>query len=145
MSPDISPELPSEIAAYIERLTRDYPSIRSIWLIGSRANPSEETPHDWDFFIFATPNVLNALRENTSYRHPDIDLLVVTDGDNFESPWPHPNHPTSFKRGHLFSRRSAKGIESPGWEWEEISNIEALYTAGFSFRRCKALRVWPPC
>jgi predicted nucleotidyltransferase len=56
-----------------------------VWLIGSRVNPTGKPPKDWDFVVVGNAALLEQLRLETPV--PDLDILVVFDGDNFESPW----------------------------------------------------------
>lgn len=57
-----------------------------IWLIGSRANPTADPPNDWDFLIFGSRQLLDALSREVEI--DGLDPLIVYDGDAFESPWP---------------------------------------------------------
>lgn len=84
-----------------------------IWLIGSRVNPTGEPPSDWDLIVFGSPEVL----EEFSQQPPpgDLDLLVVTDGENFECPWPRPSDGV-IKRGELTK-----------WKWTPTSKTSATY------------------
>jgi hypothetical protein len=103
----------TEISGYISSLTRDHPGITELWLFGSRANNTARPDSDWDLLAFANPRTLDELGANTHYQQPDVDLLVVLDGDEFREPWG--DNP---KRGWLTE-----------WEWTRISATEASYTS----------------
>lgn len=138
------PPIQPDITDYLVKLASAHPQIESIWLIGSRANPTGRPPVDWDFLIFATPDVLASLRNDHSFRRTHIDLLVVTDGDFFECPWPHGDRP-AFKSGYLRNYYPADGGIVLGWQWKRISEHEARYTASKSMFKdveCRAFRVY---
>jgi len=124
-------DFPDDIFTYIKNITTRHPAIKSIWLVGSRANPGNSPPNDWDFIAFATREVLLTLRSSNCFMRPDIDLLVVTDGDSFESPWPLADHPNRFKGGRLHNYVDHSGTEVITWEWKPLSDseTEARYTA----------------
>lgn len=66
---------------YIQNLVSTYPSIREIWLLGSRANGRATPSSDWDYLVFTDDgNLLNALYLDKRFNLPDIDLLLVFDG-----------------------------------------------------------------
>ena len=127
----------TEILAYISGLTQDYPGISEVWLFGSRSNGTARPDSDWDLFAFANHEIFQKLQGDPSRRRPDIDLLVVLDGNEFRGPWD--NNP---KRGWLTE-----------WEWKKLSAAEASYTtpsrnsAGGEWNRplqlFKASRIWP--
>ena len=102
-------------AEYREELLRAYPSIKQIWLIGSRADGSAKSSSDWDYIVMADQSTLDALSAAPHFNDPVIDLLVVYDGNQFRKPWPDGDKE---KRGSL-----------TGWEWKEISEINATYKA----------------
>lgn len=123
---------------YIAKLLATYPSIREIWLIGSRAEGSVKASSDWDYLAFGNQSILRALAKDGKSNQPDIDLLIVYDGDNFEKPWPDGDKQ---KRGSLTS-----------WEWTPTSATTATYRAtkarendGFNVevRTGRAVRVAP--
>jgi Nucleotidyltransferase domain len=100
---------------YVAALLRAYPSIKEVWLIGSRADGSAKPTSDWDYIILANQGVLAALSKTSTFNQPDIDLLVVFDGDNFRKPW-------------ADGQREKRGSLS-GWEWRAISATAATYRA----------------
>ncbi len=76
-----------QVREYIDLLNGRYRSISSVWLVGSRANCTERPESDWDLLVFADNDSFDAMRGDADLRAPGIDLLVVTDGDQFEQPW----------------------------------------------------------
>jgi hypothetical protein len=102
-------------ATYVAALLRAHPSIKEVWLIGSRADGSAKPTSDWDYIIFADQGVLSALSTTSTFNKRDIDLLVVFDGDNFRKPW-------------ADGQREKRGCLS-GWEWRPISTSTAAYRA----------------
>ena len=102
-------------AVYISSLARAYPTIKTVWLIGSRADDSASASSDWDYIVVADWHTLNALSGDTAFNDTAIDLLVVYDGDNFRKPWPDGDR---LKTGSL-----------SGWGWRQVSETEATYRA----------------
>ena len=90
---------------YIENLLAACPEITEVWLIGSRANDKAREDSDWDLLAFGSRRTLATLRENLSSRSPDIDLLIVYNGDDFQAPWK--TELGKVKSGSL-----------TGWKWE---------------------------
>lgn len=84
-----------------------------VWLFGSQVNRTNKSPLDWDFIVFGDANLLNELSGLVPV--PDVDLLIVTDGDTFESPWPRASDGV-IKRGSLSS-----------WEWTQQNGQSATY------------------
>lgn len=128
----------SLIGPYLERLLAAYPNIESVWLIGSRANETARDDSDWDLLVFASREVLEALSTDDSFSRSDVDLLVVYDGDNFESPY-----------GGTDNRRSKKGSLKK-WEWQHFSADLASYEAckpgegmHIDIERRSGVRIWP--
>jgi predicted nucleotidyltransferase len=125
-------------AEYVEELLRAYPSIKQVWLIGSRADGSAKSSSDWDYVVIADLNTLNGLSTTLRFNDPCIDLLVVYDGDQFRKPW-------------LDAEREKHGSLT-GWEWREITEREATYRATkprddddfYSWiKQARATRVYP--
>jgi hypothetical protein len=125
-------------ATYVEALTRAYPTIKEIWLIGSRANDEASETSDWDYIAFADQKTLGALSDNPNFNDPTVDLFVVYDGNNFCKPW-------------LGENREKKGSLT-AWEWHRVNDTEARYKAtkardddDFSswIKTAKAKRVFP--
>ena len=121
-------------ATYVQTLIGAFPQIKAIWLIGSRADDSATSASDWDYIAVADEATLNALSQDNEFNNPEIDLLVVYDGNNFQKPWPDGER---VKKGSLKS-----------WEWQSISENRATYKATkkddfWSCKRAYAARVYP--
>ena len=106
---------PVMTAAYIDAILAAYPSIREVWLIGSRATGSAKPSSDWDYIVFADQITLQSLTDDRRFNNPHMDLLVVYDGDSFRKPW-------------LDGDREKHGSLS-GWDWKQTSGGEAVYRA----------------
>ncbi|HBR15430.1 MAG TPA: hypothetical protein DD723_07805 [Candidatus Omnitrophica bacterium] len=102
--------------SYIEQLILIYPQIKSVWLIGSRANNSFSENSDWDLLAFADEQTLNQLGQNAKFKHDCIDLLVVYDHNHFRKPW------TDSARGENLKSGSLKK-----WKWRELNSELAQY------------------
>jgi predicted nucleotidyltransferase len=133
LQPDFSP-----IAPFLEQLLTAYPKIESVWLIGSRANETARDDSDWDLLVFASREVFEALSKDDSFSRPDVDLLVVYDGDNFESPY-----------SGVDDRKSKKGSLQK-WEWRHFSFDFASYEAckpgegiHIDIERRSGIKIWP--
>jgi predicted nucleotidyltransferase len=111
-----------------------------VWLFGSRVNGTQRQDSDWDFLVFGTKNVLDALRRNSKFNRDDIDLLVLYNSEDFEKPW---------------GEKQKSGSLSE-WDWKELSSEQATYRAtkpvfntkgeeefNVKVMQCKALRVYP--
>ncbi len=101
---------------YIENLLAACPEITEVWLIGSRANDKARVDSDWDLLVFGSDRTLAALQKNRSLRCPEIDLLVVYNGNDFQAPW------------KTESGKSKSGSLTE-WEWEreKDSHVRAHY------------------
>jgi hypothetical protein len=102
--------LPSAIQLLIRPLLERH---IEVWLIGSQANGNATVRSDWDFLVFGDAKLLRELSPLTP--PPDLDLMVVYDGENFQSPWPRPTD----------------GIHNGGdlalWKWSRTSRTTATY------------------
>lgn len=120
-----------EIRGYLNKLVAKYPSIQEIWLIGSRVNRSAEAK-DWDFIVFADEDALAALEKDADFDMPDIDLLIVYDGDRFKKP-----------RGN-----KSGSLTEWGWRIIDPMNGKAQYQGSkragseINIQCCQAIRVW---
>ncbi|HYU13330.1 MAG TPA: nucleotidyltransferase domain-containing protein [Stellaceae bacterium] len=123
---------------YVSALVATYPEISEVWLIGSRAEGNARTDSDWDYIVFGNQQILNSLRQRKQFNAPEVDLLVVHDGNRFTKPW---RDGTRIKAGSLAD-----------WHWRRTSPTEATYRAT-KFRdetdfdrnisEGRGLRVWP--
>jgi hypothetical protein len=103
------------ISLLVDQLTDRYPAVRSIWVIGSRADGDEldsHGPFDWELVAFADAATLRSLRRATDLHRADVFLRVVTDGDRFEMAWGRPQ-----MSGSLFQ-----------WDWREATEHQAYYS-----------------
>lgn len=105
----------SEISQYVNDLRACCPSLRSLWLIGDRADgatPDSVDAHAWDFVGFGDFASLERLRAETRLHRTDVRMRVVTDGNSFAAAW-----------GDL------PGIGSLfQWDWVQASDGEAFYS-----------------
>ena len=105
----------SAILSFVGQLVDRYPAMRSIWVIGDRADgdaPESPGPFAWDLVVFADLSTLQQLRNATDLRRADVVLRIVTDGDRFEIAWDNPH-----MSGSLFR-----------WDWCQVSDREAYYS-----------------
>jgi hypothetical protein len=103
------------ISLFVGQLVDRYPAMRSIWMIGDRADGTvldSRGPFDWDLVAFADNATLRSLRRATDLHRPDVLLRVVTDGDRFEVPWGRLH-----MSGSLFQ-----------WDWRQATENEAYYS-----------------
>ena len=103
--------LPDDLRNFVERISR---AGFDVWLMGSRANSNARLNSDWDILIFGDRALLDALKTEEPIH--DTDVLVVHDGDIFESPW------NKTEEGVL------KSGSLSGWEWQRKSASEATYS-----------------
>ena len=124
------------VDAYVARMVKCCPSVREVWLLGSRANNTARPDSDWDLLVFGDGSLITQLREASELHRDDIDCLAVVDADRFESAW----------------GKKPKGGSLSGWEWERSPNDQATYTetkwrdaedgAGWVSKRRRALLLW---
>lgn len=120
---------------YIADLVRAYPTIREVWLIGSRANDNSQKDSDWDYLVFADEEFLSTLTCDHSIRRSYVDLLVVYNGDNFQAPW---------------GKKTKSGSLSQ-WEWKQLTATRAQYKGtkwkdddvGAEISVKQAQKIWP--
>ena len=90
---------PPEISAFAARLATCCLDIRSVWWI------------EQALLVFADGRTLEHLRKCEDLRDPDVDVLVVTDGDRFENVW---------------GPRKLSGSLGR-WAWQQVSPDEAYF------------------
>jgi predicted nucleotidyltransferase len=122
---------------YVQAVASRCPSLKSVWLVGSRVDGSHSAASDWDFLAFGDPSTLECLRHATDLHRSNVDFLVVTDGDQFQNAWGIKEKTGSLKL----------------WEWDEKSRNEAEYMGskaapganwgGVVVTRRPAKRIWP--
>lgn len=126
----------ADITSFISTLVARCPDLRSIWMIGSRANASWTSTSDWDFIAMGSAESLKYLQRAQHLHRPDVDFLVVTDHDAFCSAWSKPQ-----KCGSL-----------SGWQWTVTSPDHAQYVqskwvekedgSGVKCTKALAVKVW---
>jgi hypothetical protein len=130
--------LDDAMTVYVDALALAYPTVREIWLFGSRAAGVANSDSDWDFFVFADSYVLGALALDQSFNRADTDVLVIYDGDHFREPW--------------VDGDKGKAGSLSGWEWKRTTDDEATYKATKASKEDdfyveitteRAVRVWP--
>lgn len=104
----VQSSLPNVAAPLLQKIVALAPRPKSVWLIGSRANGRATSESDTDLLVFGSPAFLVAARAQLN-RAAAVDVLVVTDGDNFEDVW-------TTKTGSLTR-----------WEWKESGAGTATY------------------
>ena len=120
---------------YISELIKTYPEILEVWLIGSRSQGTQRRDSDWDYLVFANMRILRSLRQRKRFHLPDIDPLIIYDGNNFVKPW---IEDSKKKKGSL-----------TGWGWQKVSPTRAKYKAakwsedGNFTSEAHGIRVWP--
>jgi hypothetical protein len=88
MTASMQVKVPAEVSAFVSRVLECCLEIRSVWWIGQdeiAAAPAQ--PAKWELLAFADASTLQRLRKSTDLHRPDIEILVVTDGDVFENAW----------------------------------------------------------
>jgi hypothetical protein len=78
-----------DITLFAGRLAGRCRGVRSIWLMGARADAlaGSGSSMQWDLVAFADALSLQQLRRSPELHRADVQLRVVTDGDRFEMAW----------------------------------------------------------
>jgi hypothetical protein len=71
-------------ADYLQRILLCCPSIRTVWSVGHEGSQRAAQPSG-DLLLFADPLTLHTLRKSDGLHRTDVQILVVFDGDRFES------------------------------------------------------------
>jgi hypothetical protein len=103
--------VPAPPAAFLYRLLRQCVDIRAIWSVGHSAAHGGPASPAMELLAFADRATLASLRKCTELHRSDIEVLVVVDGDAFESAWG--------------ERRLAGTLAR--WAWHEVSSDHAFY------------------
>jgi hypothetical protein len=125
-------QLSEEVGMYLDRVRSAFPAIDQVWLTGPRVNEPGKRHSNWDLIMFADGKTLEALRRDPNWHRPDLNLLVVTDGEHFDSAW---------------GEARTGSLEALGWRIEDAHT--ARYEPGrhgqtapvADERRLKAIRV----
>jgi len=128
-----------DLPEFVARVLAPCPDIRAAWSLGhpSPAAPSGEQPlaraPSRELLVFASPFTLHRLRKTEDRYRRDVEVLVVFDGDAFESAWG-------------LRRRSGSLAR---WAWRESGEGVAYYDEARWGRdgsvvrtRAKALLLW---
>jgi len=100
----------NELHHYVRGLVSEFRRIKSVWLIGSRANGEERQDSDWDLLVFADEETLKGLMSRHEFKQTHIDLFIVYNSlGDFRNPW-------KLKTGNLKK-----------WGWRKLSKIEGEY------------------
>jgi hypothetical protein len=127
---------PAEITAFVARVLAGCLDISSVWSMDHGAQ-RRLMAAEHELLAFADAATLQRLRKSEHLHRADVELLVVIDGDLFESAW---------------GARKLSGSLAR-WAWRQISPHEAYYDesrwsqcdgdAGAVVRvRRRALLVW---
>jgi hypothetical protein len=127
---------PAETTAFISRVLASCLDIRSVWSLEHGLHQGL-TAAQHELLVFADAPTLQQLRKSEHLQRADVELLVVVNGDLFESAW------GPCKRSGSLAR----------WAWRQVSPREAYYDesrwsqcdgdAGAVVRvRRRALLVW---
>jgi hypothetical protein len=126
--------VPLEISGFLSSVLDCCLDIRGIWLMGQDDKAGAAVAR-WQLLAFADHATLQRLRKAHDLHRPDIEVLVVTDGERCENAWGECHLAGSLVR----------------WGWREVSEGEAFYNEsrwgdnndGAVVRvRRKALVVW---
>ncbi len=104
--------MPAPIAAVVAELVS---RCAEVWIVGSRANPTDIKPNDWDIVAVGDAALLEEFRGRPPIG--DLDLFIVYNGDDFEGPW---------LRAHDGAKKAGSLTE---WQWHRINEDEATYRA----------------
>lgn len=104
-------EISDIISLWLEPVHNRFPSLGSIWLIGSRANNMARPDSDWDFVAFGSELLLNRISASKDLHRSDVDFLVVFNGNDFRAAW---------------GETSKQGALSE-WQWKELGENRAEY------------------
>jgi predicted nucleotidyltransferase len=126
----------NDICDFAKTIVTVAPTVREVWLLGSRANATARADSDWDLLVLGDKEALRRLREARFLHTPEVDCFVATN-EEFVNAW----------------GEKVKSGSMPGWEWVRLGDLEAEYTekkwvsaedgAGVVSRRRKAVQIWP--
>ena len=74
-----------ELAPFLSDVLQRCIDMRAVWSIGHSEEDRE--PSCRELLAFADRATLELLRKSDSLHRPDVELLVVLDGDRFENAW----------------------------------------------------------
>lgn len=76
----------TDVSDFLRRVLVRGPDIRAVWSIG-HAHEIIPRPAVGELLVFANETTLRLLRKCDYLHHSDMEVLVVVDGDRFESAW----------------------------------------------------------
>lgn len=124
----VCPCMTADIVRWISEICSRCGRIESVWLFGSRANGTELETSDWDLLAFGNQATIDCIRRHGDLERPDVDLFVVTNGEDFHSIWR--DKPVNYLTE---------------WEWTRQSESRATYLENKkgTLTKRRAIRVWP--
>jgi len=102
---------PAEITAFVSSVLASCLDIHAVWSMDHCPAESRPAPLRHELLAFADAATLARLRKSEHLHRADVELLVVVDGDLFESAW---------------GPRKLSGSLAR-WAWRQISPHEAYY------------------
>lgn len=102
---------PSYLEELVSRMLASSLDIRSVWSVDHDPGPSATTTDTHRLLVFADRPTLERLRKCDHLHGSDVELLVVVDGDVFETAW---------------GARKLSGSLAR-WAWRQVSAHEAYY------------------
>src|SRR2546421_12909305 len=102
---------PAEITAFVSSLLASCLDIHAVWSMDRCPAESAAAPRRHELLAFADAATLARLRKSEHLHRADVELLVVVDGDLFESAW---------------GPRKLSGSLAR-WAWRQISPHESYY------------------
>ena len=98
-----------ELSAFVSHVLIHGREIRAVWSVGHAEDAAE--PERCELVVFADQSTLQSLRKSAPLHRADVDLVVVVDGDRFESAWG--------------ERRISGSLAR--WAWRQVSPELAYY------------------
>ena len=99
------------LSSFVSHLVLCSVDIRAVWHVGSCDEQALAALSVCELLAFGDGRALASLRKNEHLHRPDVDLLVVIDGDRFENAW---------------GLRRLSGSLSR-WAWREVAPGLAYY------------------
>ena len=113
MQPRAQPAFPAafpagfpEVSAFLQHLFVHCLDVHAVWLLDAASSHRRH-----ELLVIADRHTLERLRTTTDLHRADLDVLVVIDGDAFESAW---------------GLRKVSGSLGR-WAWRQVSEDEAYY------------------
>jgi hypothetical protein len=116
---------PPHIQEIVSRMLASCLDIRSVWSLDHDPGKAWTAKDGHRLLAFADPRTLERLRKCDHLHSSDVELMVVLDGDAFETAWG--------------SRRSCGSLAR--WAWREVSGNEAYYEESRWERRDDSERI----